>query len=296
MNSLFIKPGDTIGVMAPSSFVEKDDIEKSKALLEARGYTVVVHPQTFARHNQSAGTQDEKLAALHALYADKTVKAIWAAGGGNRALYLLDGLDAKLIGKNPKPLIGFSDTTALLNAVAARSGQAGWHAQVFKNLHKGSYLEQTMPVIEGKNTALNLKDAKVLIPGKAAGKLVGGCLSLFHALPGTKDCPKLKGAILFLEDTGDEISRLDRMFAQMKRLGVFKEIGALVLGQFLDVHDSGRPFGFTLEDIVTEALAGRHIPVITGAAFGHGAALFPLPVGTTAALDTGAGSLRLGGA
>jgi len=287
-----LKPGDTIGVMAPSSFVEQSDIEKSKAALEERGYEVFVHEQSFARHNQSAGTTAEKLNALHELYVRENVNAIWAAGGGNRALYMLDDLDYELIAKNPKPLIGFSDVSAPLNAIYAHAGIMGYHAQVFKHLHDFEQLDETLAVLAGIENSMLLDQGKILKPGSASGVLVGGCLSLFHYLPGTNDCPNLNDAILFLEDTADELSRFDRMFAHMKRMGVFEQIGALVLGEFHDLKDGARPFGFTLKDIVLELTEDRDIPVIMNAPFGHASNLMPLPIGCEATLDTSNKSLN----
>lgn len=278
--------------MAPSSFVEKDDIEKSAALLRDKGYEVFVHEQTYAREHQSAGNAQDKLEALHALYADDSIDAIWAAGGGNRALYLLDELDVDLIAKNPKPLIGFSDVTALLNSIYAQTGVTGWHAQVFKNLHKFDQLDKTLAALAGESMPMSLADAEIVQGGEAEGILVGGCLSLFHYLVGTNDCPNLDGAILFLEDCSDEMSRFDRMFAHMKRMGAFEQIGALVLGEFHDVRDGARPFGFSLKDIALEALEGKNIPLILNAPFGHGARLWPLPVGAQATLDSKNKALR----
>lgn len=279
-------PGSTIGVMAPSSCVDRTDIEKSKAVLEERGYKVFLHPQTFARHHQSAGTHEQRLAALHELWARDDINTIWAAGGGNRSLYLLDNLDYDLFRRNPKNLVGFSDSTSLINAVHARSGLVTFHGQVFKNLYHFRQLGETLALLADEGDPMPLDGAAVLQPGKATGRLVGGCLSLFHYLPGTPECPDLDGAILFLEDSSDHTSRFDRMFAHMKRMGVFRQIGGLALGEFHDLQEGARPFGFTLEDIVLECLDGRDIPVILGAPFGHGTNLFPLPVGAQAILDT----------
>jgi muramoyltetrapeptide carboxypeptidase len=279
-------PGDTIGVMAPSSYVERDDIEKSAALLEARGYRVAIHPQTYARHRQSAGTHAEKREALHALYADPAIRAIWAAGGGNRALYLLNDLDYSLIAANPKPLIGFSDVTALLNAINARTGQVGLHAQVFKNLHRWGELTIALDLLGGQKYRLDLQNAQIIQEGNARGRLVGGNLSLFHYLCGSRDCPPLEGAILFLEDCSDEVSRFDRMFCHINRLGGFDSLAALILGGFTDLRDGARPFGFSLHEIVMENLGNKGIPVIFDAPFGHGQSLLPMPVGSVASLST----------
>lgn len=286
MTKHLVKPGSKIGVMAPSSAVKKADIEKSAALLQGKGYEVFIHPQTYAQHNQSAGKPEDKLEALHALYADDSIDAIWAAGGGNRALYLLDDLDVDLIAKTPKPLIGFSDVTALLNAIYAQTGITGWHAQVFKNLHNFKQIDETLAAMAGENDIMDTSKAEIVQSGNAEGTLVGGCLSLFHYLAGTNDCPNLNGAILFLEDCSDELSRFDRMFAHMKRMGVFEQIGALILGEFYDVKDSATPFGFTLKDIAMEAIEGRDIPLVMNAPFGHGRTLLPLPVGGNALVNT----------
>jgi muramoyltetrapeptide carboxypeptidase len=142
-----VKPGDVIGVMAPSSTVNRRDIEASQALLKARGFEAFVHPQTYAHNGQIAGTREEKRDALHALYADTRIKAIWAAGGGNRALDLIDGLDYALIKANAKPLIGFSDVTALLNAIYAHTGLMGIHGPVFKQLATHAYTEHTLELL-----------------------------------------------------------------------------------------------------------------------------------------------------
>lgn len=291
-----LNPGERIGVMAPSSFVERADIEKSTAALEARGFEVYIHPQTYARHpttiGQSAGAAGEKLEAFHNLWADDTIKAIWCAGGGNRALYLTPHLDFKLIASNPKPLIGFSDVTALLNPITARTGLTTFHGQVFKHLHKFDQLDETLGVLSGQTTAMDLSQCKIVKSGSAEGSLVGGCLSLFHYLPGSADCPDLEDAILFLEDTSDHISRFDRMFAQMKRQGVFDKISGLVLGEFIDLQDGERPFGFTIEDIALEAIGGRDIPIVMNAPFGHGKNLLPLPIGKKALLNTTERSIK----
>ncbi|MCC6598226.1 MAG: LD-carboxypeptidase [Alphaproteobacteria bacterium] len=284
-------PGDTIGVMAPSSYVEKDDIERSKAALEARGYKVYIHPQTYARHNQTAGTHEQRVKALHELWDRADINTIWAAGGGNRSLYLLESLDYDLFRAKPKNFVGFSDSTSLLNAICARSGLLTVHGQVFKNLYHFRHLGETLALLAHEGPPMPLENPDILNPGEACGPLVGGCLSLFQYLPGTPDCPHLEGALLFLEDSSEHLSRIDRMFAHMKRLGVFQKISGLILGEFHDLKEGTRPFGFTMPDIVLDCLDGRDIPVIMNAPFGHGSNLFPLPLGMKMILNTKTGQL-----
>ena len=278
-------PPATIGVCAPSSYVERTDIEKAAKAVQDAGYAIQIHPQTFARDQQSAGTRAEKLDALHALYADDTVDAIWAAGGGNRAMDLLNSLDYDLIRQNPKPLIGFSDTSCLLNAIYAHTGQIGFHAPVFRQMH------QRMDILQAP-AQMPLDKASIVTAGKAQGAVIGGCLSLFHLLPGTPACPDLDGAILFLEDTGDQLSRFDRMLLDLKHKNVFSRIAGLVLGEFHDLQDGARPFGFNLEECARNALDGRDIPVIINAPFGHGTNNHPFPIGGSALLNTDANSLN----
>lgn len=279
--------GDTIGVFAPSSYVEKDDIEKSKAVLEERGYKVFIHPQTYERENQSAGTHLQKSLAFQGLWQRQDIKAIWAAGGGNRSLHLLDTINFEKLKSKPKILIGFSDVTALLNAVYARTGITTFHAQVFKNVHKYEQLDDLLSLLGGKTPSVPFgKEIKILHKGKAQGHLVGGNLSLFQYLPQTLPNEFFKDSILFLEDCSEELSKLDRMFLHLKRLGVLAQIKGLALGQFSDMQETGRPFGYSLEGLVKEHTEGLDIPVVMNLPFGHTSPFYPLPVGGQARLDT----------
>jgi muramoyltetrapeptide carboxypeptidase len=288
-----LKPGDTIGVMAPSSYVEKDDIEKSKALLEQRGYKVFVHPQTYERHNQSAGNELQKTLALQGLWQRADINAIWAAGGGNRALNFLDSINFNALKKKPKIFIGFSDVTALLNGIYAHTGLTTFHGPVFKLVHKHAELDHLLGLLAGQKVLYPLQSAEILKPGKAQGKLIGGNLSLFQYLPQTLPGKFWKNAILFLEDAGDELSRFDRMLLHLKRIGVFKDINGLLLGDFTLAKETGRPFGFTLSDLIHEYTDELNIPIILNAPFGHGKTLFTFPLGTKASLNTENKSLKL---
>lgn len=287
---VFLHPGDVIGVCSPSSFVTPDDLADGISALESRGFRVEIHPQTYARWHQSAGTHTEKVVALHELFAAPHIKAIWAAGGGNRALHLLDRIDWDLIRAHPKPFIGFSDSTALLNAMAARAGLTTIHGPVLKRVRKGAELDHLLKLLGGETVCLPMDEAEIFRPGIAQGPLFGGNLALIQCLVGTRDMPDGSGAILFLEDVGEEISRIDRGFAQLARAGIFRNIAGLVLGNFADMKDTGRPFGLTLRDIVAEHLDGRDIPIILNAPFGHSGPLYALPIGGQGKIDTRTGA------
>lgn len=266
-----LKPGDTIGVMSPSSTVERTDIEAASAILEQRGFQVDIHPQTFAQNHQSAGTTEDKIEAFHTLWARDDISVVWAAGGGNRAMMMLDALDYNLIKAKSKTLIGFSDCTALLNSIYARTGLAGVHGPVLKLLPSQENADDLFDLLAGEDTAIPLNTAKVLNEGSASGPVIGGNLSVFQCLPhtGAKPKPFWEGGILCLEDVGEEPSKIDRMFIHLKRSGVLNEISALLCGQFTNTKETGRPFGFTLEDIIHSHMRDLNIPVIINAPFGH---------------------------
>lgn len=291
-----LKSGDTIGVFAPSSWVDKDDIEKSKKLIESLGFKVFVHPQTFEREHQSAGNHLQKSLAFQGLWQRKDIKAIWAAGGGNRCTHLLETINFSRLTNSPKILIGFSDVTPLLNAITAQTDIVTFHGPVFKNLHKHKkkQLSHLIDLISGKPAiSYPITEDNVLCAGKAEGKLIGGNLSLFQYLPQTLENEFYKGGILFLEDCNEEISRIDRMFLHLKRLGVLNEINALILGQFTNTPETGTPFGYTLNDIIHEHLGETTCPILHNMPFGHAEDMYTFPIGVRANIDTAAKKFAL---
>ncbi len=277
--------GDTIGVMAPSSRIAPADLQASTDFLTAKGYNVFVHPQCFETLHQSAGSTDQKVSALHDLVKEPNIRAVFFATGGNRALHILDHLDYKLIKKNPKIYMGFSDNTAILSAITARCDLITYHGPTFRRLPSNPQVDFNLRLLSGEEKTIPLNGAKVIRDGTATGPLIGGNLALFRSLIGSKDMPDAKGAILFLEDVGEELSRIDRDLCMLRRAGVFDKLGGLVLGQFSDLKDSGTPFGFSFEEIITEHTADLNIPVIMDAPFGHGQDLVTFPIGAKAKLD-----------
>lgn len=283
-----LKKGDTIGVFAPSSWVEKDDIEKSAAVLKDRGYNVFIHPQTYERDNQSAGTHLQKCLAFQGLWQRKDINAIWTAGGGNRCMHFLENVNFDKLALPPKAVIGFSDTTALLNSLLIRRNIVSYHGPVFKNLHHYNQMDHLFDILEGReHTTYPMHRDNILRDGKAQGILLGGNLSLIqyyaHEL---EQLDITDGTVLFLEDCNEELSKLDRMVFHLKRCGLLDKIGALAFGQFTNMTDTGRPFGYTLRDLILEHVNSLDIPVIYNLPFGHGKDLYTLPLGIKASIDT----------
>lgn len=268
----FLSPGQTIGVMAPSSYVERADIEAAVKVAEARGYKVFVHPQTFERENQSAGSVLQKSLALQGLWNRKDIDVIWFAGGGNQCLPMLSSLNFEKMKAAPKSVIGFSDTTILLNALNSHTGAVNFHAPVFKNL--GSMNNANLDImfngLEGKERSLSFIDDQAMVDGEASGRLVGGNLSLAQYLPSLLPDEFIDGSVLFLEDCNEELSNIDRMFSYLRQTGVLGRISGLLLGQFTNLTDSGRPFGVEFDDIINAHTYDLSIPVIKDLPFGHG--------------------------
>jgi muramoyltetrapeptide carboxypeptidase len=281
-----LQPGDTIGVMAPSSYIAPEDIEGATRIIESAGYNVFVHPQTYMKFHQSAGTHEQKVAAIHDLATNNSIKAVFFAAGGNRTLHILDLIDFEIIKNNPKIYMGYSDGTALLNAIAARTNIVTWHGPTFRKFHTG-HIEQSfnLKLLAGQENKISLQGSQHIIAGQATGRMYGGTLNVFRRLIGSQDMPDTHNAILFFEDCNEETSRIDAELCFLKRCGILKNAAALIFGEFKNLLDTGRPFGFTLEDIIREHTAGLNIPVLMNAPFGHGDHLPAFPIGARVSLS-----------
>lgn len=277
----------TVGISAPSNWIQADRLNKGVRTLQSLGVQIRLHPQVMEQHFQSAGTHDVRADALISLYADKDVDIIMATAGGHRALHLMPLLDYHMIEQHNKPLIGFSDTTALLNAIFAKTGNRGIYGPPVASLADGISEADTQSLktflTEGHITAdLRLTRLNTALPHQEATHFIGGNLCLFTNLMNTPYQPNLSGAVLLLEDDGEEIRNIDRMLLHLKNQGVFDKVSAVLLGDFTSIKDTeyaGRPFTDGLNTILAEHLKDAPCPVYTGAPFGHGERLSPLPIG-----------------
>lgn len=288
--------GGTIAVIAPSSRGEVAALQPSVDALQERGYQIVLHDQIHLEHHQSAGTPDQRARAIMDVFADPAIDAIIAARGGNRAMHTLPLIDFEIIRNNPKPFLGFSDGTALINAFYARTGLIGYHGPSLSRVARGSQAEQDqmMACLQGRSQTLDFSAATTLHGGRVTGPLIGGNLSMLAALVGTPFMPDTTGAILFLEDIGDQLSRYDRMLAQLALSGALSKAGAIIFGVVAVEGDSSvTPFGFEVADILREHTFGLKIPVMMDAPFGHTGPLWTLPVGGMATLNADTGQLVL---
>jgi muramoyltetrapeptide carboxypeptidase len=303
-----LRSGNRIGLVAPAGpLLERDDITRTQELCSALGYEPVLGKNAHRRAGYFAGTDAERLADLNQALQDSSIDAIWCIRGGYGSIRLLDQLDYAAMARRPKALIGFSDATALLNAVNRLTGVVTFHGPVaragmpeFSRVHFQSLLaEAEAPRRLGRLA----QPADVLIPqenrivtlcgGVAEGHLAGGNLTLLQCLIGTPYFPELTGAILFLEDVGENLYRVDRMLAHLRLTGALRHLAGVLVGRFSRLERSGGDGAFGFDEMLAGYFEPLGIPVAYGFPVGHIDAQWTLPLGVRARLDADAGEVEL---
>jgi muramoyltetrapeptide carboxypeptidase len=288
-----LAPGDVVRVVAPSGPVPREAFLAGVKALTGR-YQLRFDEGIFAREGYLAGPDDRRLAELVAALGDPEARAVMMARGGYGLLRILPFLDASSLRLAPKPLVGFSDGTALL-AFAARGGITSIHGPVLSQLGGLPAQDQAALVrlLEEPAPGLLLGDLQDLIPGRVQGPLLGGNLEVFSRLIGTPYLPDLSGAILFFEDLAERPYRVDRLITYLDLAGVFGAVSAVVVGDFSGCREpeATREGSPTVEAVLTERLGRLPIPVVMGATIGHGTRNVALPYGALCELDTRRASL-----
>lgn len=279
-----LREGDRIGILAPAGPVLPEELQPGLNYLQSLGFETVCAPHLFEQAGYLAGDDRTRLKDLHAMFRDRKVRAILCARGGYGTQRILANLDYALFKQNPKILVGYSDITALSLALLRKSGMISIHGPVLRDLLKGG----------GQNAALLLKIMTteelptVTFPrglaihkGKAQGVVLGGNLSLICHLIGTPFLPSFKGKLLFIEEKGESLYRIDRMLTHLLLSGQIQKCAGLMLGAFEDCGDPA-----SVMDLVRERFSSLNMPVVTGLPVGHGEENIPLPIGVRAVLDT----------
>jgi len=288
-----LAPGDPIRVIAPSGPVPREAFAAGIEVLRAR-YDVRQDDGLFARDGYLAGPDERRLAELQAALAEPDSRAIVMARGGYGLMRLLPFVDVGALLRRPRPIVGFSDGTALL-ALAARAGVAAIHGPVVTQLGSlGAADQQALfERLETPGPGVLLDGLEGLIPGRVRGPLLGGNLEVFSRLIGTPYLPDVTGAILFFEDLGERPYRIDRLLAHLDLAGLFGAVSAVLVGDFSGCREpqASRAESPTAEEVLAERLGRLPIPVALGGAFGHGTRNRALPYGTLCELDTATGTL-----
>jgi muramoyltetrapeptide carboxypeptidase len=299
-----LRKGEVIGLIAPASPPPSAArVEAGVRYLEGLGYRVKPGRHVNARHGYLAGTDAQRLEDLNAMLNDPQVRAIFALRGGYGTPRLLPFVDYHAVRRQPKIVVGFSDLTALQLALFQRTGLVTFSgpmvASDFGQLPNPHAEEHFWRVLTSSRPVGVLPNPpgeprKSRRPGRVEGHLLGGNLSLLVSCLGTPFSPDYRGALLVLEDVGEQYHRLDRMFTQLRNAGILSRIAGLVLGRFTKCAPSNarEPY-LTPGEMMDEVLTWFEAPVMERFAYGHIARKLTLPLGLRARLDAARGKLEV---
>lgn len=301
-----LHPGDTVALINPSGAIyERAPYDIAIESLLALGFKVREAPHLRARRGQFAGTDAERAGDVNAMFADPGVQGILAMTGGSGGNRILPLIDYAGIARNPKFLGGYSDLTALINAVQARTGLVTFHCPMGAsewNEFSVQWLRAAVMDAQALTLANALEREDALVPkagrtatlrgGRARGVLVGGNLAVLAAMAGSAYWPRFDGAILFLEEINEYIYRVDRTLSTLKLAGAFDDLAGVVLGAFTNCTPGDGYGTLTLDEVFDDYFRPLNVPVYSGAQFGHIKRKFTLPVGLEVEIDADAGTLR----
>jgi len=303
-----LKPGDTVGLIAPASYTfDLWKLDDAALRVEALGLKPKFGKHVRGRRGFLSGTEEERLEDLHAMFRDKGVTAVFCLQGGYGTPRLLDRLDYDLIRENPKILLGYSDITGLHLAITKKAGLVTFHGPnmigtlppwSLELLKKALFAPEPIGELTNpeEEDPLNREfPLRTVSPGMARGRITGGNLTLISSTMGTPYEVETKGKILFLEDTGEAPYRIDRMLVQLRLAGKLQEAAGLVFGTCTDCAPSrsGFELSLSLSEVLDELLGGLGKPVLAGLLFGHTKEKATIPIGVEAELDASARRLTV---
>lgn len=289
LSAQFLHEGDTIAIISPSSATDTATINGGIRTLEKWGYHCVIGPNALNDYHGFAGTIDERLSDLLWALRNPSVKAIMCSRGGDGAAHLLARLSLDTLRQYPKPIIGFSDITALLCA-EARAGVKGIHGSMcwaLKTYEGKDTISQTLRrMLQGELPTYRVAPHPLNIKGRAEGIVVGGNLSVYNDLAGSEFDPLLlDGIILFMEDTGEGMSKVDRMLHNIEVRGLLSHIRGIIVGQFNKYKHPENGFE-DMYAMLHEYMKHYQIPVCFDFPVGHAHLRnFPLLTGAKATLE-----------
>jgi muramoyltetrapeptide carboxypeptidase len=285
----YLKKGDTIGITAPAGFITQEEIQPAMAVMQSWGYTMAVGDTIGKKDFTFGGTDEERLNDLQKMLDDPKIKAIMCARGGYGAIRIVDRLTWNRFNANPKWVIGFSDITVLHSHIHTKLLTASIHSKMTNsfpddwNTAEPIQIETIISIqdaLSGKKMSYSAVPNPNNKEGVADGVLVGGNLKTLETLSGTASDLNTDGKILFVEDTGEYLYSIDRMFWNLKRTGKLSNLKALVVGGFkVKADDPGEEFGRTIEQIVLEKVSSYGYPVCFDFPVGHQKNNFALKCG-----------------
>ena len=302
--------GDAVGLVAPANATFQSlELQIAKESLEALGLTVKIGSHLLDRHGYLAGQDKDRAADINAFFADASVRAVLPIRGGWGSSRVLPYLDFDTIRRNPKVVAGYSDITALLLSIHAKTGLVTFHGpngmgrwdafslDYFKRvlMQREAVTFQNPHVLSDRNALTQIENrTQTIIPGKARGPLLGGNLTVLTTMVGSPYLPAWDGAIFFCEDVGENYYRIDRMLTQLKLAGVLSKIAGFVFGTCSECTPGDNNFGaLALEEIFADHIKPLGVPAWSGAMIGHGMPQWTLAQGIDVEADADAGTIRM---
>jgi muramoyltetrapeptide carboxypeptidase len=280
----YLNKGNTIGIVCPAGYMPREKAETCIRVLEEWGYKVKTGSTLGgSSSNYFSGNDEERLKDLQQMMDDDSVHAILCGRGGYGMGRIIDKLDFSRFKKHPKWIIGFSDITVLHAHLFSNYSISSLHAPMAAAFndegYKNEYVQSLRKALEGKKARYTATPHTFNQKGTAVGELVGGNLALVTHLLGTGSAYKTKNRILFLEDLGEYLYNIDRMFYQLKRSGRLEKLAGLIIGGFTDCKDTERPFGKTVYEIIHEVVKDYEYPVCFNFPVSHEKENYALKVG-----------------
>lgn len=293
----FLQKGATIGITCPSGYVSNERVIPAIETLHSWGFRVKVGNTVGNEFHYFAGTDEERVSDLQAMLDDPMLSAIIMGRGGYGLSRIIDQLDFTLFKKFPKWICGFSDITVLHQHIHQKIGIATLHSPMcgaFKDFDENcDYLYQFKSILQGEPQIYLTTPNEHNRFGSADATVVGGNLAIISHLVGSSSDIDTNGKILFLEDIGEHLYQIDRMLMQLKRAGKLIGLKGLILGSFTEIEDTERPFGQSLETIISSKVKEFDFPVCFGFPIGHQEINFSLALGMKHRLDVDASGGRL---
>ncbi|QDV06676.1 putative murein peptide carboxypeptidase [Planctomycetes bacterium Poly30] len=299
-----LKPGDRVGLVNPATAAfDTISIDIAQDALRSLGLVPVLSEHYFDRRGYFAGTDEHRAADIMRFVLDPEIKGIWARGGWGSAR-VLPHLDYEAIAANPKVIVGYSDSTALLSGIHHRTGLVVFHGpfpkSVFTADHQRALLmEGAAPLlsnptkIKSDETVQTEDRTRTLRGGKARGRLLGGNATVLTAIVGTPYLPDFDGAILFLEDVDEAVYRIDRMMTQLALSGVLSKLRGFIFGRCTDCPPGNGHGSLTLEEVLMDHVGPLGIPAFRGTMLGHIDDQFTVPIGAEIEMDADAATIRI---
>lgn len=290
-------PGARVALVAPAGPIHEDDVERAVDNARSFGWEPVVGAHVLERYSYFAARDDARLDDLNAALRDDRIDAIWCIRGGYGMMRLLDGIDFDALARDPRPVMGYSDITALHAGVNRCAGIVSFHSPVAREKITPFTRDSFVRAMRGEDSCGVARDARVIRGGTARGRLAGGNLALMAALAGTPYLPDLTNAILVLEDVNEALYRVDRMLTQLRLAGALRDVAAIAFGHCTDCDADESPDDTreqrTLDVVLREHADALGVPCLVNIPLGHIDEHWTIPLGALATLDADARTLTV---